>query len=248
MGITAPAPPDTKEGDSIVEYYGLKKRQEEEDEEEKKTSPENEGCPSGSSFTKYDLQSLRKYGRLLNEGEEVVVHEKIHGCNAMYWHDGSRLWSKSHYAFKKETDTNQWWIAAKQNELASRLAKYPEYAWCCELYGKTKSFRYDSPLDKQHAIVQQIRFFDVLNVKTMEFLDWDDARRLITEVGLKAVPEIFRGAWKGKEHWALADGQSLIGSHIREGIVVRPMKERVDVKYGRVILKHKSEAFLLKHG
>lgn len=248
MGITAPAPPGMNEGDSIVEYYGLKKRQEEEDEEEKKTSSENEGSPSGMVFHKYDLSALRKYGRLLELGEEVVIHEKLHGCNAMYWHDGSRLWCKSHYSFKKESETNQWWIAARQNELASKLDKHPEYAYFCELYGKQKSFRYDCPLDKQHAIIPQIRFFDVLDVKSGSFLDWDKAAALIAEAGLKAVPEIFRGAWKGQEHWALAEGNSLIGSHMREGIVVRPVKERVDPKYGRIALKHKSEAFLLKHG
>jgi hypothetical protein len=44
----------------------------------------------------------------------------------------------------------------------------------------------------------------------------------------------------------LADGKSEIASHIKEGIVIKPVKERWEHRCGRVIFKHISEAYLVK--
>ena len=44
----------------------------------------------------------------------------------------------------------------------------------------------------------------------------------------------------------LANGKSVIGDGIKEGIVIRPTTERYDKEIGRVILKHISEKYLLK--
>lgn len=244
MGITAPAPPGMNEGDSIVEHYGLKKF--EYDEEKPEAFTENEHGPSGWTLPKYDLDALRKYGRMLVEGEDVVIAEKLEGCNAAFVWDGERLWCKSHFSFKKEEDTNQWWAAAKRNGLAEKLKPYPMMAFLAELYGQVKGFKYDAPLDAGKRIEPQLRFFDVLDIKAMKYLDWDDAAKMIGAAGLKTAPEIYRGPWKGQEMWALADGTSLIGDHIREGFVVRPLNERVDPRHGRTIYKHKGETYLLK--
>jgi hypothetical protein len=48
--------------------------------------------------------------------------------------------------------------------------------------------------------------------------------------------------------FALAEGPSLIpgANHLREGIVVKPMRERTDLEVGRVCLKVVSNAFLEK--
>jgi hypothetical protein len=45
------------------------------------------------------------------------------------------------------------------------------------------------------------------------------------------------------------DGKTTFdGAHIREGIVMKPTKERVEPELGRVILKSVSEAYLLRKG
>jgi hypothetical protein len=46
----------------------------------------------------------------------------------------------------------------------------------------------------------------------------------------------------------LADGPSLIpgANHIREGIVIRPVKERTDMRLGRILFKLVSNAYLEK--
>lgn len=44
----------------------------------------------------------------------------------------------------------------------------------------------------------------------------------------------------------LAEGDSLIGKHMREGIVIKPAVERLDLELGRVSLKLVSNRYLEK--
>lgn len=71
-------------GDSIVEALGLKKWEEQEEENLsglKKTRGTNaEKAPQGWSIPHYDIDGVRKYLACLQEGEEIVLTEKIHGC------------------------------------------------------------------------------------------------------------------------------------------------------------------------
>lgn len=48
----------------------------------------------------YDIEGARKYHRLLAEGEEIVLTEKIHGANARFVHDGGEFWVGSRTTFK----------------------------------------------------------------------------------------------------------------------------------------------------
>jgi RNA ligase (TIGR02306 family) len=48
----------------------------------------------------YGLDPGKKYAHVLQEGEQVVITEKIHGCNARYAFHGGRLFVGSHRAFR----------------------------------------------------------------------------------------------------------------------------------------------------
>jgi hypothetical protein len=61
---------------------------------------------------------------------------------------------------------------------------------------------------------------------------------------LPIVPFLYTGPWD-KSLLKFAVGKSSIASHIKEGIVIKPISERYDPQVGRVILKHISEAYLL---
>lgn len=79
---------------------------------------------------------------------------------------------------------------------------------------------------------------------------WVDAEELpepLKEVGLPAAPELYRGPYdeaaRGEESWS---GRSL---HLREGLVVRPERERYStVLNGRTIAKFVSDAYLTRKG
>jgi hypothetical protein len=85
-----------------------------------------------------------------------------------------------------------------------------------------------------------------MDTTTRRYLDYDEFVALLQRLGLPQVPVLYRGPWS-KELWKHADGESTLAKHIREGFVVRPMKERFEATLGgRLILKLHGEAFLLK--
>jgi RNA ligase (TIGR02306 family) len=241
LGILAAPPPDAAENDSVVEYYGLQKF--EYDEEKPEAFTDNE-APPNVVVPKYDLDALRRYKWLLEEGEEVVITEKLDGCNAAFYHDGDRLWVKSRQFFKKENPNNQWWAAAIRYNLADKLKSNPGKVFFAELYGQVKGFAYDTEVVKNQR-QNKIRFFDILDPKTQTFADWSELDKIVSGMELETAPVLYTGPWSDAQ-WAHADGKSSIGDHIREGFVVRPAKERVHPHQGRVILKHKGEEYLLK--
>lgn len=242
LGILATPPLDSKEGDSIVDHYGLTKHVY--DEEKEDLTGENEHGPSGYVFPYYDIDALRRYQFLLKENEDVVLTEKIEGCNAAFLHDGERLWVKSRNAFKKEDETNRWWKAAKRYNLTEKLSKFPGKVFFAELYGQVVGFPYDCKVDG-NTRHNKLRFFDILDPKALTFSDWDRTEEIVRSLDLETAPVLFKGPWT-KDLWSMADGKSSIGDHIREGFIVRPAKERIDHHQGRVILKLKGEEYLLK--
>jgi hypothetical protein len=62
---------------------------------------------------------------------------------------------------------------------------------------------------------------------------------------VRLAPVLWDGPWS-PELLKLADGESVLGKHIREGFVVRPIEERREPGLGRVILKCKGEQYLLR--
>lgn len=74
------------EGDSLVEVMNLKKWEEQEEEFfNKVTGPKTtnrNACkpPSGWSIPYYDIDSVRKYLACLQDNEQIVLTEKLHGC------------------------------------------------------------------------------------------------------------------------------------------------------------------------
>ena len=66
---------------------------------------------------------------------------------------------------------------------------------------------------------------------------------------LKWVPTVYRGPFDEAKLRQLAEENSLIegADHIREGIIISPVKERVDPELGRVKLKIVSPKYLEKN-
>jgi len=246
LGILATPPPGMVEGDSVVEFYELKKHVYEEEMPELpgRHNGDHASPPIGWTIPYYDLEGLRKYSRLLQDGEEVVLTEKIEGCNAGYSHDGEQLWVKSRNFYLKEDENNLYWNSALTYDLKTKLAAFPGFVFFAELYGNVKGFKYDCSV-VQGKLTPRLRFFDVWDTKAMKYLDWDDAVAMIKAAGLETVPELYRGPWTGQNLWTHAEGQSVLGGNIREGFVVRPVKDRFDSHLGRVVLKLKGETYHL---
>jgi RNA ligase (TIGR02306 family) len=202
-------------------------------------------------FKKYtNIQNIRKYARCFEDGEEVVVTEKIHGTNARFVLHDEQLHVGSHNLMRTLDNTNIWAETARKYDMEEKLRSLSRKFGCCkmifgEIYGGSvqKGYSYDR---KDPGLV----VFDVLDFTTGKYMDYDQFGDVVYELGLQAVPEIHRGPWSGFEDIKChAEGDTILGNrkHLREGMVVRTVKERWDRRSGRVVLKLHGEKFLLKN-
>lgn len=235
QGMLVPVPipsewlhPQEMVGASIVEHLQLKKWEEPEEENvpnvKKGKGINAEKSPQGWAIPHYDIDGVRKYIDALLPDEQIVLTEKIHGSNAAFSHDGTRLWSKSRNYYKKMDPDDMWWDIAIRYDLENKLAKIPGLVIFGEIYGQVKGFKYDCTTEIR------IRFFDVWDTKTMRYLDYDDRVKVLTDAGLDTVPELYRGVWQGKEvMYPFAEGLTTLGGkHIREGWVLNTLRERYE--------------------
>jgi RNA ligase (TIGR02306 family) len=245
MGLLVKSRPEWVEGQNVQEELNIKKWEPPSFLKKKShrgfslTATENETPPF--LFPEYtDIEGLRKFSKVLEEGEEVIITEKIHGANARYLYKNERLWVGSRKFIKKENLNSPWWIAAKDYNLEERLKQYPDFIFYCELYGKVQDLTYGEDGYK-------LLFFDIFNLSTHKYLDLEEFTKITSSLDLPTTPILFQGPW-GKELKQLSNGLSTIAkaNHIREGFVVKPVKERWDARLGRVALKLVGEDYLLR--
>lgn len=192
----------------------------------------------------YDIESARKWAdAVLTGGEEVVLTEKIHGANGRFaWHQG-RMWCASRTQFYKPGE-GMWSRVAESIGLAERMTETcPGIAIYGEVYGQVQDLKYG----RQGA---NLVAFDALDIASRRWLDYDDFCALTERLGLARVPELYRGPWT-PDLVTHAEGGSVLArlngaQHVREGWVLRPVRERFDPALGRVILKLHGEGYLTR--
>lgn len=189
------------------------------------------------------VEDLLRWPDVLKPGEEVVITEKLKGDHARYCFHARRLWVGSHKRIKADNERSQWWRAARQYDLAEKLARAPGLVLFGEVHGYTGGYPYG--VERGGLAV---RLFDVWDRDARRYLDWSGARAVCMALDLETVPVLYHGPWSD-ELRALAEGPSTLDpSHVREGIVVRPARERWHDRIGRVVLKLHGEGFLVGKG
>lgn len=208
--------------------------------EERKLRSEGlqEPLPAGMVFPIYtDIEAYRKWPKILTVGERVLFTEKIHGANARFHHDGERLWVGSRKQVKRSDDNTWWWAAVKRLDLHAKFQHFPGFTFFGEVFGSgVQSFDYGTELN--------FRLFDIYT-PTAGYVNYDRLESIANTLRLPLAPVLFEGAWRGLEQASpYAEGKSTIGGeHPREGIVIRPVKERFELGLGRVILKLVGEQY-----
>lgn len=236
QGLLIEAPKGAKEGDDVAATIGVVHY---EPPPNLRTGGQAERPPSVYA-PYYDIDSYYRYPNLLADGEEVIVTEKIHGANARYcWHNG-RMWCGSHGEWKREDDNIVYWrIAHEKTWLAEWCKAHPDIVVYGEIYGAVqKNYSYGVKSGDVDFMV-----FDVM--RGNNWIEYDEKFD-----GLKThwVPLIYRGPFNRDEVIKMSNGQSLINgaANGREGVVIRPAKERTCPEIGRVILKIVGSDYLLK--
>jgi len=190
----------------------------------------------------YKVKRLLNYPGAFPEGEEVVITEKLHGCNSRYVFTDERLWVGSHGMYKMYNPENLWWKIVEKYGLEEKLKKVPDIGVYGEVFGQVQNMKYGATNKDPYMF----RAFDALDIKTRQFLDYDDLVALLKELDLPSVPVLYRGPW-AEELRLLAEEDSKIegADHYSEGIVIKPVKERIHRRIGRVIMKLHGQNYLL---
>ncbi|HSF40344.1 MAG TPA: RNA ligase family protein [Thermoanaerobaculia bacterium] len=241
MGLLVPAPEGANEGDDVAEALGVLHY-----EPPVKWAGigggKGNGCadaipgPSGIHLPKYDLESLRRYGAALAEGETVYVTGKIHGANGRWIFWEGEMYAGSRSFWRKEDPASPWWKALKANpEVELFCRQNPGLAVWGEVYGDVQEFRYGH---KPGSL--DIAVFDVYDAAKGEFASSEWLFGAADDHALPLVPLIYVGSFRPDaafQEWP--EGPSLIpdAGHVREGCVVKPAVERHDGRCGRVALK-----------
>lgn len=210
--------------------------------------PKSNEHPLFHRYTSINNLRNSKYSKLLNYGEPLVVTEKIHGTN-------SRIgWIRIDGNLELAIGTHRTQL---QTELAGTyrlpldtytMPFYDLYNWIMdaaetgeweyinsiivfgEIYGKGVQHLHYGAENKDY------RVFDIaVNGK---YLHEDAMRYICEQVGLPVVPRLSLGVFTFETLLEMAEGDTTLkDSHIREGIVVRPMVENVTNRGERMIFK-----------
>ena len=201
----------------------------------------------------YDIETWYRYQNVFEEGEQIIITEKLHGCNwrGIYWN--GRMWCGSRRQWKKENKDTVWWKVLEQNPWIEEFCREHEGQFLYgEVYGWIQNLRYGH---KKNEF--SFRAFDVLDPKECKWMNAEDFYHTSWyklnysdgsnhEIQINRVPVIYEGPYSEEKIRELISGKSLIADNMREGIVIRPISERWNKEIGRVHLKAVSAEYLAK--
>jgi RNA ligase (TIGR02306 family) len=244
VGLLVQAPEGSQIGDDVAEQLGITHYEPPiiQTRITRGTSCRPPIIPGIGEPPTYDVESFRKYAKkVFLPGEVVWVTEKIHGTNARFVFDGEKLHAGSHREWKRPDEKTLWWkITQQYPALVEYCKNNPGNVVYGEIYGWVqKGFRYGMGKDEYRLAV-----FDIL-----EKGKWINAQKMSStceKFDVPMVPHLGVFEFDFEHVLQMAEGQSLIADHLREGVVVKPLKERWDSKCRRVCLKIVGNGYLEK--
>lgn len=236
----------------------------------KHAHPGSTGAPYGLALH-FDVENIKKYPDVFEDGERVVVTEKLHGtwcCLGFSEEIGPIVTSKGLSAKSiimdldsEENDSNLYVRAWKAHSVSivSLYDKFlhdsgerkPVYV-LGEIVGQgvqDMNYGFSKPtfrvFDIYHGYPEHGEYLSPADVAS--WCGWTNQRE--SEYGLESVPTIYDGPFGYDVVNELTQGKTETGgNHMREGVVIRPAEERWDPKLRRVMLKSVSEDYLLRKG
>ncbi len=189
----------------------------------------------------YDIEPFRRFGRhTFQDGEVVVVTEKVHGQNASYVHNGKKLFMKSRTQWRSpDPNLNTWARVARKYDLEHKLAQKPGILLFGETYGNNADMAYGVKPNEGDSFAA----FDCYDTNEGRWLNYGEFRRFCNELDIPMAPVLAQIEWGPDSYDYLlpfAEGQTTLGAtHVREGFVVKSVNERVP----RAILKLAGEGY-----
>lgn len=217
---------------------------------------------------KFDIENIKAYPDVFVEGEDVSITEKIHGtfCSVCLlpsnWGSEKHVLNRFVVASKglaakgvgfKDNEANKnnvYLRALKKGDIFNKILKYYD-TWnfpiffLGEVYGPVQDLHYGDDL--------AFRVFDICTglIDELYYMSPTAVAEICYSVGLNMVPILYTGPYSKDIVKKYTSGKETVSgkeTHIREGVVIRPMKERRYPDLGRVILKSVSPEYLLRKG
>lgn len=197
-------------------------------------------------FDKYSsIENIKNYNDVIPEGELVHITEKLHGTSARYAYiDGKFLIGSRGRQLKMDSaQKSVWHIIFDKYKLDEKLLDL--YKRCekeVAIYGEIVG-----PKVQDLCYGQTEPAFFVYDIKVdRAFLPPCQCYRLADKIGLESVPLIKIGPFAKKDLEYRRGNSLLDDTHVREGIVIKPLAPRYDKRIGRVVLKVISEDYYLR--
>lgn len=228
------------------------------------------GAPCGT-VVGYDIENWKNFPDLFQDGEPVVFTEKLHGTWTMFSFACQKgdpnpvLVSSKGLAGRGLVFQD---VPENENNLYLRMAKSlnVDHQTIFNLYRGMNITRLivlgetfgQGVQDLGYGVKTQFRVFDIGLIRDHDAnaIHWLSDRALDTTtsiLGLERVPVLYRGPFSletMEEHTTGKETVSGKGTHIREGIVMRPQVERevYDLPGNRLQLKSVSGDYLTRKG
>lgn len=244
-----------KENDDLAEVLGITKY-------EPPIPVSMQGLARGwpSFLPHYDIENIKRpeFRPLLAEGTPVSITEKLHGTNVAYaWGPGldadEPLYVCSRSLALKYNEHNLYWLAALRHDIPARLASLRDVLASrlgvaidhLSLHGEVLGCQ-----DLKYGATNACPLFAAFDIRVNgEFLDPNTFRELCALLSIPTVPELYQGPFNYEALDSLSKGKdTLTHSHIREGLVIKPLTETYDPVIGRLVLKYVSDDYLTRKG
>ena len=211
-----------------------------------------------------EIENIKRYPTMFEPGEPVLGSEKIHGtatCISIDVINDAFMVASKGFSNKRlslvEDEANLYWRAVRVHDIESKMRAIAgrlgvtRFALFGETYGAGIQ-------DLTYGVASRNKpgfaVFDAwaeMPGEAGRWLDQAELRNLTNEFGVHMVPTLYEGPYDYVSICAAAEGQTIegAGANIREGVVVRPLHERISpLTGGRTIAKFVSPAYLLRKG
>ncbi len=237
--VVEPAMDEWEAGDDCAAFYGAERY------EPPVRVQAGDVEPDHPLFVKYtDIENLRNSPDAFSSGEVVWVSEKVDGTNCRVgvvegeFMAGSHRWRRKASA---DWATSTYWFPLSlepvKNLLLSLAKSHQQVILFGEVYGKgVQTLDYGQK-------GQAFAAFDLL--VDGRYGDVGEFQGLCERFGVPTVPIMGTMPYTLNNVRTAASGRAFSGNHVKEGVVVKPLTERTDPRFGRLILKYKSDEYLL---
>tara|TARA_Y100000310_G_C20688111_1_gene820408 strand:+ start:586 stop:1713 length:1128 start_codon:yes stop_codon:yes gene_type:complete len=258
-------------GTDVVEHYGITKY------EPPVRTTAGDAEKDDIYFERYtDIENIRNYPDVFEEGEEVVITEKCDGTQSRIGRDTSidisplknilykvfgqikeLQWKAGSNKLKRKKPKNMsgnvyWYpytlpeIRRLINHLIDEVGHKSAFIYG-EIYGKVRGGLKEMTYGRQGKLG-----YAAFDIKVDgRFLDNHDFQLVCRQCGVEMVPHLGVTPYNFNNIQSLSTGESILASkngakHIREGIVIKPVKESVTEAGRRRILKMINPDYLAK--